>query len=197
MPFKPPFNTGPITFWCERILDYIESQQDDAITWMNTNWGSAVDYTLLRIDRKSMHVGTPQTAREVHARNLYAIPVAVTDEQDNADPERHTIILSCQIGNVAFTGTGDSAHAQQAAGIEVVGFYNWMLRAILKQLRDAPNIDYLTATWPVAQPPQPPSLRLIYREDRVSAATVGASQELGSQSVITIELQVYAEPFLN
>ena len=197
MVFTPEYNTAPSAFWCERILDYINANQTDAFAWWNDNWSSAVDYTLLPISRLSMHVGTPQTAKEIHARNIFAIPVTVTDEQDNADPERHQIILSFQIGNVAFAGTGDAAHAQQAAGIEVVSFYNAAIRSILKKLRDAPNIDYLTATWPVAQPPQPPSLRMIYREDRVSAATVGASQELGSQSVITIELQVYAEPFLN
>lgn len=193
MSFTPSYNSVPITYLAKRILDYIDLRQEDAFAWWNDNWGSSIDHTLLVFDRKSMHVARPSEIKEVHPRAIFAIPQSVTTELDNADQETHTITLAVRIGNVAFEGGEDPDHAQQFAGIEVVGFYNAAISSILKKLRE--NLDFFTAEWPIESPPQPPAIGLIYRQDTVQAASIGDGNELGAAAVITVELFVGANPF--
>lgn len=195
MTFIPSYNTAPITYFAKRILDYIDLRQEDAFTWWSDNWGAEIDYTLTVFNRSSMHVARPSDYKDVHPHAIFAIPTSVTTESDNSDDERHTITIFARVGNVSFEGATDEAHAQQAAKIEVVGFYNAAITSILKKLRE--NIDYLTEDWPVASPPgpPPPALGLIYRQDTVQAATIGDGNELGAAAVITVELFVGANPF--
>lgn len=190
MTFVPETIAGPISYTARRILDYIADNQEECFDYYNSTWGALIDHTLEPIDSRSMFVARPIDIAEVHSRALFAIPASITDEFENYYRERQTVLLYYQTGNVGFEGVSDVAHAQQAPGLEIIGFYNLAFMAMLKKLsRKDTCFLHFAENWPTIEKP---GFTLQYKQDTLQAANIGAKAELGSQMIIQVDILVHS-----
>ena len=177
---SPDFDEAPITYLASKLLDIINAQQDAAITFFNTRWSAIIGHTLVRIDRSSMHVGTPL---DLHGRAIYLVPISDFVEFDNYITEGATFQLVYVTGDVELTDS------PRMTAVEVSGFYTKMLRSIIQTF----PIELLTVNWPAGG--NPPGIGKSVRTEQPDSNIFGNIRaELGIQTALTIRLQIESNP---
>lgn len=136
----PKFDQAPSVFYCKNLLLAIESKLVKWIKIYNDKWGTALNYTLVKLESNQFLLGFPVAN---NSRGLYCF--AIDNPKQNDDGEENVINL----GLVYSTGTAqlDSTAASQYGNYLASSFWLEAIeRLVLKLCED--NCTILTNNWP-------------------------------------------------